>query len=262
MVVGESAYWSMQRTIHSAAMAQEAADQGLAPRFEREVALDDVHAAFGEKVVLRGVTLRLAAGSFTMLIGPSGAGKTTVLDLITGLIRPSTGAVLIDGVPLQECNLRQWRRLIGYVPQETLLLHDTVLHNVTLGDPGLSAADAEAALRAAGAWDFVCAMPGDMLTPVGERGSKLSGGERQRLSIARALVRRPKLLILDEATSAFDPASEAALCETLAQLKGNVTVLAVSHQAGLAAIADRVMRLENGVVAPETSTEAGAAAGP
>jgi ATP-binding cassette subfamily C protein len=250
MVVGESAYWSMQRTIRNAELAEEAADEGQVPRFERELVLDDLHAAFGDKPVLRGVSLRLPVGSFTTLIGPSGAGKTTVLDLITGLIQPSSGTVLIDGLPLQKFSLRQWRRLIGYVPQETLLLHDTVLHNVTLGDPGLTPGDAEAALRAAGAWDFVSAMPEGILTPVGERGSKLSGGQRQRLSIARALARRPKLLILDEATSALDPESEAALCETLAGLKGSLTVLAVSHQAGLTTIADRVMQLTTGTVAP------------
>ena len=252
MVVGESAYWSMHRTIRSAELAREAADQGLPPRFERELTLEDVHVAFGDNAVLRGVSLRLPAGSFTTLIGPSGAGKTTVLDLITGLIRPSSGTVRVDGVPLSECNLRQWRRLIGYVPQETLLLHDTVLHNVTLGESELGPAAVEQALRAAGAWEFVHSMPQGMLTPVGERGSKLSGGQRQRLSIARALVRRPKLLILDEATSALDPASEAALCETLVHLKGTVTVLAVSHQAGLTAIADRVMRLDDGLLTPAT----------
>jgi len=144
--------------------------------------------------------------------------------------------------------------MIGYVPQETLLLHESVLHNVTLSDPDLTEADAERALRAAGAWEFVSSMPEGMQTVVGELGSKLSGGQRQRVSIARALVRRPKLLILDEATSALDPASEAALCETLARFRGEVTVLAVSHQTGLAEIADRVMRLDAGVLMPANST--------
>ena len=109
-------------------------------------------------------------------------------------------------------------------------------------------ADAEAALRAAGAWDFVAAMPEGLHTAVGERGGKLSGGQRQRLCIARALVRRPSLLILDEATSALDPASEAALFETLGDLRGNITILAVSHQSGLADIADRVIRMEHGML--------------
>lgn len=250
MAANESAYWSLSRTLQGALAASEAPGHGRPPRFERELTLEDIRVAYGDRVVLRGIDLRLPAGSFTTLVGPSGAGKTTVLDLITGLVKPTSGRVLLDGVPLQECNLDEWRRMIGYVPQETLLLHDTVLHNVTLGDPDLTAADAESALRAAGAWEFVAAMPSGILTAVGERGSRLSGGQRQRVSIARALVRRPRLLILDEATSALDPASEAAVCETLAGLRGSVTMLAVSHQAALGAVADRVLRLENGELLP------------
>jgi ATP-binding cassette subfamily C protein len=171
-----------------------------------------------------------------------------VIDLVTGLQKATGGRILVDGSPLDDLNLEQWRHLIGYVAQEILLLHDSVLNNVTLGDPELSEADAEAALRAAGAWDFVAAMPEGLHTAVGERGGKLSGGQRQRLCIARALVRRPSLLILDEATSALDPASEAALCETLGDLRGNITILAVSHQSGLADIADRVIRMEHGML--------------
>lgn len=250
MAANESAYWSLDHTLQGALAAGEAPGRGRPPRFERELTLEDVEVAYGDKAVLRGIRLRLPAGSFTTLVGPSGAGKTTVLDLITGLVQPTSGRVLLDGVPLEECNLDEWRRMIGYVPQEPLLLHDTVLHNITLGDPGLTAADAEGALRAAGAWEFVAALPEGILTVVGERGSRLSGGQRQRVSIARALVRGPRLLILDEATSALDPASEAAVCETLAGLRGSVTILAVSHQAALGAVADRVLRLENGELLP------------
>jgi len=133
-------------------------------------------------------------------------------------------------VPMREIDVKFWRRQIGYVPQDTVLLHDSILANVTLSDPELSCADAEQALRSAGAWDFVAAMPDGMLTIVGERGSKLSGGQRQRIAIARALAHRPNLLILDEATSALDPESEKAICRTLAGLRGQVTMLAISHQ--------------------------------
>lgn len=247
MTVNESAYWSLRRTITSAEGAPERETGGLNPVFERELALEDVHFAFGDRPILSGLTLRLPARSFTTIVGPSGAGKTTILDLVTGLLEPTSGRLTLDGVALGECDLQAWRRMVGYVPQETLLLHGSVLHNVTLDDPDLTEADAERALRAAGAWEFVSAMPEGMQTTVGERGSMLSGGQRQRIAIARALVRRPRLLILDEATSALDPASEAALCETLARLRGEVTVLAVSHQTGLAEIADRVVQLEWGM---------------
>ena len=169
------------------------------------------------------------------------------MDLVTGLLRPQQGEVLIDDVPLAEVNLKSWRKMIGYVPQETLLLNDSVLINVTLGDPDLTETDAEQALRAAEAWEFVTTMPRDMHSTVGERGSMLSGGQRQRIAIARALVHKPKLLILDEPTSALDPESEAAICETLGQLRGRgITILAISHQPTIMNVADRAYNLHDG----------------
>jgi ATP-binding cassette subfamily C protein len=137
--------------------------------------------------------------------------------------------------------------MIGYVPQETLLLHDTVFINVTLGDRELTEQNVEQALRAAGAWDFVAAMPQGMLSTVGERGSALSGGQRQRIAIARALVHNPRLLILDEATTALDPATEVGICATLRELRGELTILAISHQSAILEAADRAYRLQDGV---------------
>jgi ATP-binding cassette subfamily C protein len=127
-----------------------------------------------------------------------------------------------------------------------LLLHDSVLINVTLGDPDLTTADAEHALRAAGAWEFVAEMPEGVYSTVGERGSMLSGGQRQRIAIARALVHKPSLLILDEPTSALDSESELAICETLQELRGKYTILAISHRATLMSAADRAYQLQNG----------------
>ncbi len=248
MVIDESAYWAMTATIERAELAREACSGGKEPSFQQQIMMDNVSLAFGERQVLRSLSLTLESGSFTTIIGPSGSGKTTIIDILTGLLAPSAGQVLIDGVSMSECDISLWRRMIGYVPQETLLLHDTIEHNVTLGDPDLQAADTERALRAAGAWDFVSANPDGMSAIVGERGGKLSGGQRQRLCIARALVRQPKLLILDEATSALDPESEAAICATLEALRGRITILAISHQSGLASVADRVLRLEAGAL--------------
>ncbi len=248
MVIDESAYWSMTTTIERAQQARETNRGGLTPEFERTIEFEQVSLAFGDTPVLRGLSITLPAGAFTTIIGPSGSGKTTIIDILTGLLEPGSGRVLIDGVDLSECDISQWRSMIGYVPQETLLLHDTIEHNITLGDPALAPADSERALREAGAWDFVSAMPDGTQSIVGERGGKLSGGQRQRLCIARALVRQPRLLILDEATSALDPDSEAAICQTLESLRGRITILAISHQSGLASVADRVLRLEAGVL--------------
>jgi ATP-binding cassette subfamily C protein len=170
----------------------------------------------------------------------------------------------VDDVPLREIDARAWRRTIGYVPQEHVLLHDTILHNVTLGDPSLGEADAERALRAAGAWDFVAEQPEGLHTPVGERGSALSGGQRQRILLARALVHEPQLLILDEATSALDPETEREVWRTLAALRGRMTLLAISHRPALVEEADRVYRLEKGravLVSGEGAVASGVASG-
>jgi ATP-binding cassette subfamily C protein len=162
------------------------------------------------------------------------------------LFQPTSGKVLIDGIPLPEIDLQSWRHQIGYVPQDTILLHDSIFTNVTLGEPSLTVADVEYALQAAEAWDFVCAMPEGIQTIVGERGTRLSGGQRQRIAIARAMVHRPRLLILDEATSALDPESEASICQTLNGLRGQLTILAISHQSALVEVADQVFQISGG----------------
>jgi ATP-binding cassette subfamily C protein len=244
---GESAYWSLMAAIESADTAREKLDGGNAPRFEQSIRFDSVSFGYDDKQpVLDGLNMEIPAGALTTLIGPSGAGKTTIIDLAIGLLQPQGGRVLLDETPLPEIDILQWRRLIGYVPQETVLLHDTIIHNITLGEPGLEAADAEAALRAAGAWDFVSRLPQGLETVVGERGGKLSGGQRQRIVIARALINKPRLLILDEATSALDPESEEAVRQSMEQLKGQLTILAISHNRALVQAADRVYQLGNG----------------
>jgi ATP-binding cassette subfamily C protein len=242
----ESAYWSLQDTIREAESASESALGTQAPSLNEAIRFDQVSFNYGEEWVLRTASLIFPAGLFTAIVGPSGVGKTTIVDLVIALLRPQQGELFIDNLPLAEIDLRSWRKMIGYVPQETLLLHDTVLINVTLGAPDLTESDAEQALRAAGAWEFVGAMSQGMHSTVGERGSMLSGGQRQRIAIARALVHKPKLLILDEPTSALDPENEAAICETLGQLRGTITILAISHQPTIMKEADRAYQLQDG----------------
>lgn len=246
MTLSESAYWSMQRTIAEAQAEEEELRGGERPVLATRLCMEGVCFAYDERRVLDDLSLEIPAGELVTLIGPSGAGKTTVVDLLIGLIRPDAGRITLDGTPLDSMDIKQWRRSIGYVPQETLLLHESIAHNVSLGDSELSQADIEHALRAAGAWDFVSALPEGMHSNVGERGGRLSGGQRQRIVIARALVRRPQLLILDEATSALDAESAEAVRQTLERLRGSLTILTITHESGLVDIADRVYRLESG----------------
>ena len=245
MVSEGSALWSIRDMIdHAYAQAEPKGGTAL-PTLEHAVALEHVTVDFGGPRVLEDLTLEIPAGRITAIIGGSGAGKTTLTDLLTGLIQPQSGHVRIDGVPLPELDLTRWRRMIGYVPQETLVLHDSVRVNVTLGDPDLSDADIERALQEAGALEFVSRLPEGLATNMGERGTLFSGGQRQRIAIARALVHRPKLLILDEATAALDPATEAGVWEAVERLRGKTTVVAISHQPALAGVADRIYRIED-----------------
>jgi ATP-binding cassette subfamily C protein len=246
LVTMESAFWSLRKSIRQAEKAREISEGTGQPKLESAIRMDRVSFAYGDKKVLQDVTLRIPTRSLTTIIGSSGAGKTTLVDLIIGLYKPDQGAVYLDNVPLTEIDLKQWRHQLGYVPQEQLLLHDSILTNVTLGDPQLTEADAEDALKAANAWEFVSGLPDGMHSSVGERGTKLSGGQRQRIMIARALVHRPSVLILDEPTSALDPASEALISETLRRLRAEYTILAISHQPALAELADVVYRLQHG----------------
>ncbi len=244
MVTEESAYWALRELIESADRAREENPGARQPTLRDAVALRDIDLRYGDHIVLRNASLEVPAGQITALLGPSGAGKTTIADLASGLLQPEGGEVLIDGVPLAEIDLARWRAMIGYVPQEMFLLNDSVRANVTLGDDAFDDAAVESALRRAGAWDFVAALPQGVDTPVGERGSLLSGGQRQRISIARALVRNPQLLILDEATTGLDAETEAAVWRAIGKLRGETTVLAISHQPAARTVADRVYRID------------------
>ena len=243
---GESAYWALLDSITAANSAEEHVGGSAAAKLEHSIQFENVGFSYDNHAVFEKLSMDIDAGSLTTLVGPSGTGKTTIVDLTIGLLSPTSGRILVDGRPLQEVDLKQWRNLIGYVPQDTVLLHDTVLHNVTLGDPALRVEDAERALHAANAWGFISAMPDGIDTVVGERGGKLSGGQRQRIAIARALVNQPRLLVLDEATSALDRESEEAVCQTMESLKGQLTILAISHNRALVQAADRVYKMQGG----------------
>lgn len=250
MASGEASFWSLREQIEAAKAAHEhVRSGGVIPTLDKSIRFDSVEFAYGETSVLQDLSLEIPAGGFVTLVGPSGAGKTTVIDLIVGLHRARSGHVMVDDVPIEQLDIRAWREAIGYVPQEMLLFNDTIYSNVAMGDLSIPRSRVEESLQAAGALDFVREREGGMDAMVGNAGIALSGGQRQRLSIARALVRKPKLLILDEVTAALDADTEAAICETLIGLKGRVTIVAISHQQALRRAADIVYRLEAGAIA-------------
>ncbi len=219
-------------------------DIGKSCRFER------VHFSHGKTHVLSDVSLEIPSGAITVLSGPSGAGKTTIIDLLIGLYAPDSGRILIGNTPIGDIDVKAWRRGIGYVPQELNLFHASIRDNITLGDPAIGDADVLAALEQAGAADFVAKLPHGLDTDVGEMGGKLSGGQRQRISLARALATKPQVLILDEVTSALDPATEAEIVGNIAALAGRYTIIAITHRPAWTGIANRLYDVARGRVTP------------
>jgi ATP-binding cassette subfamily B protein len=219
-------------------------------RVTGELTLD--HATFrypdADAPALDEVRLTLRAGETVAFVGSSGSGKSTLLNLVLGFLRPTAGRVLLDGVDMEELDLRSFRRFVSVVPQESALFEGSIRDNITYGLGEVSDERVLAALRDANALEIVEDQPDGWDTVVGERGARLSGGQRQRLSIARALVRDPRVLLLDEATSALDPESEAKVKQALDRLMAGRTTLVVAHRLSTIRSADRIVVLERGRV--------------
>lgn len=194
-------------------------------------------------------TLSARPGETVALVGASGAGKSTVLNLLIGFIRPTSGRILLDGTDMATLDLRSYRRFLSVVPQESILFEGTIRENVTYGMGETDEHTVRQALRDANALDFVEDLPDGLSTVVGERGARLSGGQKQRLAIARALIRNPRVLILDEATSALDTRSEALVQEALARLIHGRTVFVVAHRLSTIRAADRIVAMDRGRIA-------------
>lgn len=212
-----------------------------------------------DRPALDGVTLDIPARSTLGIVGGTGAGKTTVVDLILGLLSPDAGGLLVDGVEITEANRTAWQRNIGYVPQSIFLADDTVAANIAFGLPHeeIDHAAVERAARIANLHDFVLAnLPEGYETAVGERGVRLSGGQRQRIGIARALYHDPDVLILDEATSALDNLTERAVMDAVHNLGGNKTVVMIAHRLSTVQTCDKIVMLRNGRIVAEGSYEA------
>lgn len=244
----EGSYIRTEQLIEKARAQFEPNTGTLPPVLEKECRFENVTFAHEKTPIVRNVSFTITKGSITVLQGQSGAGKTTLIDLLTGLNSPDSGKITLDGVPLADIDLQQWRQSIGYVPQELNLLHMTIRDNLVLGDTEIGDKDIEDALDQAGARDFIMAMPKGLDTEVGAMGLKLSGGQRQRIALARALVTRPKLLVLDEVTSALDPETEKAICEMIVGLRDRYTTIAITHRPIWTEIATHLYKVKDGNV--------------
>ncbi len=217
------------------------------PEVAGEIAFEDVVFSYdGTRNVLDGISFHVRPGEVAAFVGPSGAGKTTITSLVPRFYDPQKGQVLVDGHDLRGVTLESLRRNIGIVTQETYLFHDTVAANLRYGKPDATDAELEAAARAANIADFIAAMPMQYETVVGERGHKLSGGERQRLAIARVLLKDPRILILDEATSSLDYENEAAIQKALEVAMRGRTSLVIAHRLSTVLAADVIFVVDNG----------------
>ncbi|WP_394845539.1 ABC transporter ATP-binding protein/permease [Pendulispora brunnea] len=226
----------------------DSADACEAAPLRGAVEFRDVSFGYGGRPVLDRVNITVKPGETVALVGPSGAGKTTLMALLQRLHDPSSGAVYVDGVDLRSLKQRSLRAQIGVVLQEGLLFSDTIRGNIAFGRPYATDEDIEKAARAANAHDFVTQLPRAYATRVGERGSTLSGGERQRIAIARALLKDAPILILDEATSALDAESESLVQEALGRLMAGRTTFIIAHRLATVVRADRILVLKDGQI--------------
>ena len=235
---------------------KELPDAKPVKQFEHALELKNVHFSYGQKKILDGVNLKIEKGKTIALVGSSGAGKSTLADLIPRFHDVSEGEITIDGINLKECKLDDLRRLMGVVGQDPILFNDTIYSNITLGTGGATQADVEEAARVAHAHNFILNKGEGYQTYVGDRGSRLSGGERQRVTIARAVLKNPPILILDEATSSLDTESERIVQDAINSLMKNRTCIVIAHRLSTVQHADEIIVLEKGrVIERGTHTE-------
>lgn len=214
--------------------------------FEQSIEFDKVHFAYEKEVVLRDISLTIEKGKTVALVGPSGGGKSTLADLIPRFYDPTSGSVKLDGISLTDYEVESLRRQMGVVTQESILFNDTVFNNIAFGMEDVREEDVVHAAKVANAHDFIMQMEEGYQTTIGERGSKLSGGQRQRLSIARAVLKNPPILILDEATSALDSESEKLVQDALTNLMQNRTSIVIAHRLSTIQHADEILVIQDG----------------
>lgn len=217
---------------------------------KKEICFENVKFSYRDEdhFTLNDLDISIPAGSTIAIAGPSGAGKSTVADLVMGLIQPDEGYITVDGVPISNNSLASWRKRIGYVAQDTFLFNESIRFNLLLAHPDAKENDLIESLKLAAAHDFVFKLPEGLDTIIGDRGVRLSGGERQRLALARALLRKPSLLIMDEATSNLDSENEKKILKAIDDLHGEITILMIAHRLSTIKNADYIYLVDGGKI--------------
>jgi ABC-type transport system involved in Fe-S cluster assembly fused permease/ATPase subunit len=209
-----------------------------------------------DRTILEQVSFRVPAGKTLGIVGHSGSGKSTIVRLLTRLIEPDSGSILLDGVPISRISLDHLRESIAVVPQDTILFNDTIAYNIAFGKPGSTREEVTEAARLAHLHDFIMTLPEGYETRVGERGVKLSGGEKQRVSIARAVIKRPRIYVFDEATSSLDTRTERQIMQNLREISFHSTTLVIAHRLSTVVYADHIVVLDAGVIVEHGTHEA------
>jgi ABC-type multidrug transport system fused ATPase/permease subunit len=262
-------YGQVQKTIGATERIREILDEdaehdpeikkGIVPaKIQGKIQYQQVNFTYPTRTdvqVLNGIQFEVSPGQKVALAGSSGAGKSTIVQLLMRLYDVSDGAILVDGTNIREYDVNGLRQHIGIVPQEVILFGGTIRENIAYGRPGASLSEIELAARKANAWDFISKFPEGLETVVGERGVKLSGGQRQRIAIARAILKDPAILILDEATSSLDAESERLVQEALDVLMEGRTTLIIAHRLATIRNVDRIYVLDNGQIAEQGTHE-------
>lgn len=216
--------------------------------FRRDIVFDNVNFQYGDKPVLKNISFRIAKGKKIALVGPSGVGKSTIADLLPRFYEATSGSVRIDGIDVKEYSMESLRKQMSFVTQEIILFHDTIFNNIALGKPDASLDEVIEAAKIANAHNYIMETEDGYNTVIGDRGIRLSGGQRQRLSIARAVFKKPSILILDEATSALDIESEKSVQEALNNLMEGRTTLVIAHRLSTIKEADEILIMEGGKI--------------
>jgi ATP-binding cassette, subfamily B, multidrug efflux pump len=225
----------------------------LSPKEPGDIVFDSVSVSYGQMAALTDVDLRIRAGSTVAILGETGSGKSTLVRLVTRMVDPSAGRVLIDGTDCRKLALKSLRSSIGCVPQDTFLFSVTIAENIALGAPGASEEEIRTAAEIAGLSDDLAAMPAGLKTIVGERGIMLSGGQKQRIAIARAILRNPGILILDDSLSSVDSVTEERILNHLKTIMAERTTVLITHRVSTAKQADHIVVLDRGRIVEQGS---------